>query len=62
MEGRPERVADYFLVVGAGKNTAPFHIDPMDEGESLHLRPSEDPLTDIVVIHKKHESCPKGFK
>lgn len=61
MEGRPERIADYFVVVGLGKNMAPFERFPSDEVDVPQVSP--DPITDIVVVFKrKDEACPRGYK
>ena len=65
MEGRPERIVDYFVVVGLGENVSPFRVETFGEvGESLHLATptNVEPITEIAVIAKKHESCPKGFR
>lgn len=63
MDGRPENIADYFIVVGLGDRPAPFrHVDAVAE-ETITLRDlSDDPVTDIVLISRKHETCPKGYK
>ena len=60
MEGRPERLADYFLVVGLGRNVTRFELFPTEEVD--FPSPSTDPITDIAVVFKKHESCPKGYQ
>ena len=66
MEDRPERIADYFVVVGLGESTAtrfePFsdngeeEVDRQDGGQ----REGEgaEPLTDIALIHSKLEQVP----
>lgn len=66
MEGRPERIVDYFIVVGLGNNVSPFKVELVDEiGEgSLKLAPPTNfsPITDIALVSKKNENVPKGFK
>lgn len=66
MEGRPERIADYFVVVGLGKNVSQFKVELVDEmGEgSLNLATPINlkPITDIILVSKKTENIPKGFK
>ena len=67
MEGRPERIVDYFVVVGLpSNNITPFKIELVDEiGEgSLKLAPPTNlnPITDVALISKKNENIPKGFK
>ena len=61
MEDKPERVADYFLVVGLGSRPAPMrHVV---EGEPVTVSTAaEEPVTDIVLVSKKHETCPKGYQ
>lgn len=66
MEGRPDRIVDYFVVVGLGKNLTPFKVELVDEiGEgSLNLATpiNLNPITDITLVSKKSENIPKGFK
>ncbi|XP_019856639.1 PREDICTED: C-myc promoter-binding protein-like isoform X2 [Amphimedon queenslandica] len=65
MEERPGRIVDYALVVGLGENVSRFKVEAYGEGgeESLHLTtPKDVPITDIAIIAKKYETCPKGFK
>lgn len=66
MEGRPDRLVDYFVVVGLGeKNVSPFKVVPLgDAEETLHLtlETAAEPVTDIVLVASKHEACPKGYK
>lgn len=66
MEGRPERIVDYFVVVGLGSNVTPFSVELVDEiGEgSLKLAPPTNisPITDVALVSKKNENVPKGFK
>lgn len=67
MEERPGRIVDYIVVVGLGENVTPFKVEAFGEGtgeESLHLTTTPQnisPITDIAVIAKKYESCPKGY-
>ena len=66
MEGRPERIVDYFVVVGLGNNVTPFSVELVDEiGEgSLKLATPTNisPITDVALVSKKNENIPKGFK
>lgn len=67
MEGKPERIVDYFVVVGLpSKNITPFKVELIEEiGEgSLKLAPltNLNPITDIALVTKKNENIPKGFK
>ena len=64
MEGRPERIADYFVVVGVGdEGISKFEQFSNDEGITLPDKPSvQDPITDIAVYYSKHEQLPKGYK
>ena len=65
MEERPGRIVDYALVVGLGENVSRFKVEAYGEGgeESLHLTtPKDVPITDVAIIAKKYETCPKGFK
>lgn len=64
MEGRPERIADYFVVVGVGNESiAKFEQFP-SEDEVILPDNSEvlEPITDITVYYSKHEQLPKGYK
>jgi hypothetical protein len=60
MEGRPERLADYFLVVGLGQNVSRFQPLPSTEDVDLQTA-AADPITDIAVVFKKYETSPKGY-
>ena len=60
MEGRPERLADYFLVVGLGKNLTKFEPFPTEGVDAP--KHTVNPITDIAVLFKKYESCPKGYQ
>ena len=63
MDGPPERLADYFLVVGLGGRPTPFRH--MEEGveEAVSVPAAAGvPVTDVLLISKKHESCPKGYQ
>ncbi|CAI8047300.1 C-myc promoter-binding protein [Geodia barretti] len=60
MEGGPERLADYFLVVGLGQNVSRF--EPLPSTEDVDLQTAAaDPITDIAVVFKKYETSPKGY-
>jgi hypothetical protein len=59
MEDRPERLADYFLVVGLGRNVSRFELFPSDEVD-IQTTP-QDPITDIAVVFRKYEASPKGY-
>ncbi len=60
MEGRPERIADYFVVVGLGRNVSRFEQFPAEEVDVPQS--VGEPVTDIAVVVGKNESCPKGYK
>ena len=64
MEGRPERIADYFVVVGVGDaSVSRFEQFSKDEEVVLPDRPTvQEPITDIAVFYSKHEQLPKGYK
>lgn len=66
MEGRPERIVDYFVMVGLGDNISPFKVEQIGETgeESLQLITPTDvePITEVTMVSKKNESVPKGFK
>lgn len=67
MEDRPGRIVDYAVVVGLGENISPFKVEPFGEAgeDSLHLTTPHanfQPITDIVIIAKKYETCLKGFR
>lgn len=63
MDERPERIADYFLVVGLGGRPTPLrHVeDGVEESFTIPVA-VEEPVTDVVLVSKKHESCPKGYQ
>ena len=74
MDDRPQRIADYFVVVGLGGSTAtrfePFPpagdlemgvtVDPAPGGHSGCE--GAEPLTDVSLIHSKLEQLPQGYK
>lgn len=69
MEDRPERVADYFVVVGLGESAAtrfePFSAgdDQVDlPGGGVNSSEGAEPLTDIALIHSKLEQLPEGYR
>jgi hypothetical protein len=64
MDERPQRVVDYTIVVGLGDNPSPFKVETYGEHMSLSLTTPLNILfvTDIAIIAKKYETCPKGFK
>ena len=61
MDDKPERVADYFLVVGLGSRPTPMRHVVEDEPVTVSTV-AEDPVTDVVLVSKKHETCPKGYQ
>lgn len=64
MEGRPERIADYFVVVGVGeKNITKFK--QFEEEVNLPEKSSSlEPVTDIAIFYSKfeQEQLPKGYR
>ena len=69
MEERPERLADYFVMVGLGESTAirfePFSAvdEPVDLlGGRASSNEVAEPLTDIALIHSKLEQLPEGYR
>ena len=62
MEGRPERIADYFVVVGLGKNVSRFEQFPAALEDVDAPQTTGEPVTDIEVVFKRHERCTKNFK
>lgn len=64
MEGRPERIADYFVVVGVGDDSiSKFEQFSSDEEVTLPDRTSvPEPITDIAVFYSKHDKLPKGYR
>lgn len=63
MDGWPERLVDYFVVVGLGGAPTPFrHVEEGGEEAISVLTAAEEPVTDVLLISKKHETCPKGYQ
>ena len=69
MDERPERVADYFVVVGLDDKTAtkfqPFSASEEEEGVDQAREgcgQGAEPITDIAVIHSKLENLPEGYR
>ncbi len=64
MEGRPERIADYFVVVGVGdESISKFEQFSNEDGVCLPDKSSvQEPITDIAVFYSKHEQLPKGYR
>lgn len=64
MEGRPERIADYFVVVGVGNESiSKFKQFSSEEEVTLPENVAVlEPITDIAVFYSKHEQLPKGYK
>ena len=64
MEGRPERIADYFVVVGVGeKNITKFK--QFEEEVNLPEKSALlEPVTDVQIFYSKNEKeqLPKGYK
>jgi len=60
MDGRPERLADYFVVVGVGQNLTRFEQFPSEDVDLPQT--SADPITDIAVVFSRYESPPKGYR
>ena len=64
MEGRPERIADYFVVVGVG-NESVSKFKQFSNDEEVVLPDNSavlEPVTDIAILYSKHEQLPKGFR
>ena len=76
MDDRPQRIADYFVVVGLGGSNA-TRFEPFPPAGYLELGVAMDPvpvhvghsgcegtepLTDISLIHSKVEQLPQGYK
>ena len=65
MEGRPERIADYFVVVGVGCESV-TKFEAFSSEEEQRVLPGEsgsvEPVTDVAVIYTKHEQLQKGYK
>ena len=64
MEGRPERIADYFCVVGVGDEAiSKFERFSSEDGVTLPDQSSvQEPVTDIAVYYSKYEVLPKGYR
>ena len=64
MEGRPGRLADYFVVVGVGdESISKFEQYSNEDGVTLPDKSSVlEPVTDIAVYYSKHEQLPKGYR
>lgn len=60
MEGRPERLADYFVVVGVGQSVTRFEAFPSEDVD--FPKTNSDPITDIAVVFSRHETSPKGYR
>ena len=71
MDDRPQRIADYFVVVGLGGSSATkfeplgdldleVAVDPAPGGHSGCE--GVEPLTDVSLIHSKVEQLPQGYK
>ena len=74
MDDRPQRIADYFVVVGLGGSTA-TRFEPFPPAGDLELEVTVDPapggqnrcegaepLTDVSLLHSKLEQLPQGYK
>ena len=64
MEGRPERIADYFMVVGVG-NESISKFEQFSSEEEVTLPDNSEvlePITDIAVYYSKHEQLPKSYR
>ena len=75
MDDRPQRIADYFVVVGLGGSTA-TRFEPFPPAGDLELgvavdpapggvhggSEGADPLTDVSLVHSKLEQLPEGYK
>ena len=64
MEGRPERIADYFVVVGVGNESiSKFKQFSSEEEVALPADKSvPEAITDIAVFYSKYEQLPKGYR
>lgn len=60
MEGRPERLADYFVVVGVGQSVTRFEAFPSEDVD--FPKTNSDPITDIAMVFSRHETPPKGYR
>ena len=55
-----QRVADYVIIAGLGKDAAPLKIT--DESEAYVRRDIKDPITDLAVIDRTlDEPIPDGY-
>ena len=74
MDDRPQRIADYFVVVGLGGSSA-TRFEPILPVGDLKLGVTMDPapgghngcegvepLTDVSLIHSKVEQLPQAYK
>ena len=71
MDDRPQRIADYFVVVGLGGSSA-TRFEPFPPAGDLEVGVTVDPapggcegaepLTDVSLIHSKLEQLPQGYK
>ena len=75
MDDRPQRIADYFVVVGLGGSSATI-FEPFPPAGDLELGVTVDPapggahggsegaepLTDVALVHSKLEQLPEGYK
>ena len=71
MDDRPQRIADYFVVVGLGGSSA-TRFEPLGDlelGVAVDPAPGGhigcdgvEPLTDVSLIHSKAEQLPQGYK
>jgi len=63
MEGRPERLADYFVVVGIGEKNVTKFKQFEDEVNLPEKSALLEPVTDIAIFYSKHEQDKiKGYK
>ena len=73
MDDRPQRIADYFVVVGLGGScTSATRFEPLGDLElevAVDLAPGGhsgyeevEPLTDVSLIHSKVDQLPQGYK
>lgn len=62
MEGRPERIADYFVVVGVGEKKITKFKQFEEEVNFPEKSDLLEPVTDIAVLYSKQEQLPKGYR
>lgn len=63
MEERPERIADYFAVVGIGDKSITKFKQFEDEVNLPERSALLEPVTDIAVYYSKHEQDKiKGYR